>query len=57
MYADDKLLNKYISIKKLAPYRSGVVDVNRKKHANLLAAIRASAKRNKKDILKNKPII
>ncbi|KAM3133973.1 hypothetical protein pb186bvf_013939 [Paramecium bursaria] len=57
LYADDKLLNKYISIKKLAPYRSDVVDVNRKKHANLLAAIRASAKRNKKDILKNKPIV
>ncbi|CAD8059236.1 unnamed protein product [Paramecium sonneborni] len=52
LYADDKLLNQYVSIKKLAPYRDGQIKIKKNKAEKLLAQIRKSTKRNKKLILK-----
>ncbi|CAD8141501.1 unnamed protein product [Paramecium pentaurelia] len=52
LYADDKLLNQYVSIKKLAPYRDSSIKIKKNKAEKLLAQIRKSTKRNKKLILK-----
>lgn len=53
LYADDSLLNRYLSIKKLAPYKEGPVHINKKAQA-LLNTIKASGKKNKSEIFKNR---
>lgn len=51
LYADDKLLNQYVSIKKLAPYRDGQITIKKSKADKLIELIRKSTKKNKKLIL------
>lgn len=52
LYADDKLLNQYVSIKKLAPYRDQPIKIKQAKARKLLEQIRKNAKKNKKLILR-----
>lgn len=48
LYGDDKELNKYISIKKLAPYRDGSLRLRNSYFNQKIKTIKKSVKVNKK---------
>lgn len=58
MFADDKLLNQMISIKKLAPYKDGNLSAkDREKIRKLRTLVKESAERNQKRFLKETELL
>ena len=48
IYADDRVLNRYLSVKKIAPYKPAEIsDKHRKKMKKLLSLVKLSAAKNK----------
>jgi protein KRI1 len=57
-FADDKLLNQMISIKKLFPYKEGAIgEKERKKMAKMRALVRQSAEENQKKFKKEMELL
>jgi hypothetical protein len=47
IFADDKILNQYLSLKKIVPYKTGVDDLKRKKLKKMLTLVKQSTEKNK----------
>ena len=54
LYADDRILNRYLSMKKIAPYRSEeITDKHRKRMKKMLSLVKISASKNRQLIVQN----